>query len=610
MAVMAAQVQASLLLLLPVVVVILGQIRRETRLDEIALWIPAAVAFDLIACLLVARLTTLEISYIVTRVAWLVGGALWIGKVRGRLVWPTALRPPQLAIIVASTLVSLLLSVQLSRDADIWDRQFHIPVVMALRAERLPFMSPFQPTTLLNYHFAGDVLASGLQTLSGARLHGSLALALAHDLVFALSGAAIGALVVAFSPARPWIVVGVLSVFFMGPMALFRTGMGNQVIGYSIMNLLSMSYRPHIVLAILFTTGVVAALISRASGRSASPRPLILFGGASLVALSSTDETSAALIAVALGATWLVYPGLFGDRRWKGAVTLAGLGVAILLAAIVFQTSLAPGGPVQVTKLVSTRWPGYAEKPVKFFSSSGQYAFLTDMGPFVLIYLGLVIHSLRRPGRLRKVLRVFAGVILLVATVAMTRLEVNGMPGENHRFATICEILFGVLGILLLAVMPATAWERLPILAGFFAAVASTGLWWENVDPPLEIFTNDVDCREALGARLFEKPEPTYVVRKQWYWYVGCHPVLAPGLPGPWVIQTGGPAAGHPALVALHQTFVRPDESLRVACPVDEPGDPVCARARLKGPCVPAGELFETCMLSPADRAALVSRPW
>ena len=45
---------------------------------------------------------------------------------------------------------------------------WHIPLVSALRGQRLPFMNVYDPAGGLFYHFAGDVQAAMLQTLFAA----------------------------------------------------------------------------------------------------------------------------------------------------------------------------------------------------------------------------------------------------------------------------------------------------------------------------------------------------------------------------------------------------------------------------------------------------------
>ena len=50
----ATQVVASALYLLPVIVVVLARSRRRAPLDELSLWVPATVAFDLLTTVLVA----------------------------------------------------------------------------------------------------------------------------------------------------------------------------------------------------------------------------------------------------------------------------------------------------------------------------------------------------------------------------------------------------------------------------------------------------------------------------------------------------------------------------------------------------------------------------
>lgn len=611
---MLPQLLASVLYLLPVAVVVRGLANRRTALDELALWIPATVAADLLTCLLLARLVTLDVAFLISRAVWLVGGASWIARRRGVIGRPDSLDGRRLAVLVAAGIAAFVFSAAISRNYSIWDRQFHIPLVTALRGQRLPFLNPFQPNTVVHYHFAGDVLAAGLQTFSFGRIHASLALALAHDLTFGLAGLSVAAALLAVSPPRLWMIAAVLSIFFMGPLALLRTGLGTQLIGYSFLSLLCMSFRPHVNLAILLLVGVVAAMARAADGRARRPADTLAALGPCVIALGITDEPSAAVSGLALGVTWVFFPELFGDRRWKGLLALLAVGAGILAANLIFQASLAPGGPVQQFRLVPWRSPGYSEPPVALTTVQGREALLTDIGAFLAIFVALLGYVWRgRPqARGRKALALFVGAILAVATFGLTRVDVNNLHIESHRFATVCEIVFALVAVFLLARLPPGAWERLPIIGAVAIAAVSTIYWAQaGMGPPEEYFTNNVDCRVSAGTQLFERPQPIYIPRRQWFEYAGCRPVFSPGLPNSWeTLYVGGPDAGRNAFATLHTKFVKPSEPLAAACPVDVIDDPVCNRARMQKACRPGGKVFEICRLTHADREALMGQVW
>ena len=90
----------------------------------------------------------------------------------------------------------------------------------------------------------------------------------------------------------------------------------------------------------------------------------------------------------------------------------------------------------------------------------GRFALLTDMALFVAVYAAVIGFALRERTRGRKALAIFLGAILLGATLGLTRIEVNSVHIENHRFATICEVVFGIMAVVLFTRLPPGAWER------------------------------------------------------------------------------------------------------------------------------------------------------
>ena len=116
-----------------------------------------------------------------------------------------------------------------------------------------------------------------------------------------------------------------------------------------------------------------------------------------------------------------------------------------------------------------------------------------------------------------------------------------------------------------------------------------------------------VDCRAAVGARLFETARPTYAPRGTWYMWTGCPPVLAPSekpLPEN-LVNDRRPLFGAPALAAFEGRFVGPNDDLAVACPAGPAGEPVCRRAIALDHCVPAGARWRVCALGPDARREL-----
>jgi hypothetical protein len=619
----AGQTLAAALYLLPVLVVLLWRCRYGNVLRDMVAWIPAAVSLDLLLCLGAARLAPLAVILLASRIGYL---AIAVALVRARRphfdwrFWPAR----QLIVILASGLAACLVSMSISRPYSIWDRQFHVPLVSMMRDQRVPFLTVFQPRTVLHFHFAGDVVAAALQVFSFGRLHSSLALALAHDVMAGLVGVSLAAWLTTLAPARPWIVLGVFGVLLSGPFALQRVGLGSTTSGYSYLNLLTMSYRPSISIAILLVLGGfgalclrIAALRSADFGRSVPSRHLPLAFVASLAVLSISDEPSAALLGLAVFAVWLVEPEILHARRKVGVLVLVALALSILLSNLAFDAALVPGGPVQKMRLVPWRSPGFADPPLSLGTWRGLVALGFDAGPFALILVGAVgAWWTDRTGELRSV-AVALALVLAAALWALVAVDLNGMAMENHRFMTICEVIFPCAGLVLLAQLPAGRWERLPLIGALGLSVVSTLHWYQaGFGNPDDWFTNSVDCRASAGARLFESPRPTYIPRTSLYAFAGCRPVFVPGNANAnaWsgILSNGYPVGGREALASLDRDFVTRGEKLQVACPVEGwQGDRVCAYiAATAIPCRPAGSAFRTCELTGADRLRLLEMPW
>ncbi len=294
----------------------------------------------------------------------------------------------------------------------------------------------------------------------------------------------------------------------------------------------------------------------------------------------------------------------------RGILVLGIAAAAVLIPNLFFQASLAPGGPVQKLKLVAFRVPGFSGPSLPLIGPSGMEAIATDLGPFVLILVGAVGLALRRRSRQVCGTMVALGITLIVATILLLVVDVNGYPIENHRFMTICEVMFPMAALYLLTYMPSGHWERVPIVGALCLSAVSTFYWYQNgMSPPTEYFTNDVDCRSSSGARLFESPRPTYVVRKYLFEFAGCRPVFSPGTVDEWgTLFTGNPIGGREAFQSLSNQFVKESESLRAVCPRESAeSDPACKYALAHGLCAPAGKAFRTCELARDDRRRILA---
>jgi hypothetical protein len=626
-----AQVVAVAVYLVPIAVVLTLAARRDRSLAWMAAAIPAVVAADLLGTMLLCWAFRLEVAALVSRLLWLAGGALWYDRRlrrRGlRPEKPAAVDRRVVAGVVVAALVGIGLSVILSRPYALWDRELHIPLVAALRGQRLPFQNSYDPTIALHYHFSGDVLAAMLQTYSFDVLNASLALSLAHDVMFALIGVTLGASLLA-SGRRPIHVVAlsVAAVLLAGPCVL-RFGVGEPYLGYSYYALYIWGFRPHQHIAMLMFAGVAGVLLLRGE------RPLRdgTRGGAgagalvAMLALTSvTDETSAAVLGLCLAIAWLVDPFLIAPSRKGGAVLLGALAAAFVIANVALAASLSRGSPVEQMGLVAPRSPGVQQPPLPLSTGGGWVALIADTLPVWTIFIALV--GLRRAGkrdpaqqRPSRGLIAFLAALTAVSIVGLTVVEINHAPPESHRFLTAALFMFPVFGVLALPWWaPGTA-RRALVLAGLTLGAFSTVLWLSHYPrhpTPQTYFQqrgenlHASDCRALAGARFGQSPELVYVEASIFYAWSGCRPSFLPGFRATkyWVIKLK-PVLGLSGLRQMDREMVPPDAILPAICPAKRGGDdvdPVCAYARRHGSCAPEGTEYVRCALTPADRTKLV----
>ena len=255
------EVLASALYLMPVAVVVAVCWSRERAPAELAIYIPSELPSISWRFCCWRACAAWDGVIVISRLAWAAaGGGLGLWRRRQARVKAAALAGPVVLVMAVAGLLALVISAWLSRRYALWDRQWHIPLVTSLRGQSLPFWNVSEPGAPLHYHVSGDVLAATLQALSGARLHASSALSLAHDLLFALVGVAVSALLVRPGRAFGWsafAAVAPLGVLLAGPPS---TTVG--LTGFSYFNYYQMSYRPHVALAGLLIVGIVAAVRS------------------------------------------------------------------------------------------------------------------------------------------------------------------------------------------------------------------------------------------------------------------------------------------------------------------------------------------------------------
>jgi len=606
------EVLASALYLMPVAVVVAVCWSRERAPAELAIYIPVGVAVDLLAILLLARLCRLDAAIVISRVAWAAaGGGLGLWRRRQARVKASALAGPVVLVMAVAGLLALVISAWLSRRYALWDRQWHIPLVTSLRGQSLPFWNVSEPGAPLHYHVSGDVLAATLQALSGARLHASPALSLAHDLMFALMGVAVSALLVRPGSAFGWsafAAVAPLGVLLAGPPS---TTVG--LTGFSYFNYYQMSYRPHVALAGLLIVGIVAAVRELFPPQGQAARLSIGSVLPLLALLAITDEPSAAIVVPAIVLVVVMRRrALAGRLSWP---VIAACLPGVVLVAILILPSTLLGGHGPGVRVVAPRVASFFAPSLSLSSMRGLRTLLVDLAPLLAMLLLLGGIVARTKQRHLAALVGFGAVALGFGCALLTCLEVGGSPAESHRFMTLPEV---VLPLLLLSVVNlASRPERVIMALVLVVSVVFTVAW--EVSAESEVLKPDflpdsfaqgihhVDCREATGARLFETPRPTYAPKDIWYMWTGCRPVLAPSEKPPpeYLVNSKRPLFGAPALAAFERDFLSPDGDLTVACPLTSQNEPICRYALGRGRCAPAGDRWQSCTLAPADRRDL-----
>ncbi len=629
----AASLAAILIYLVPVVVLLGCRARRERPLWAAALDVPLAVAVDLLLVLSLARFVTLEAAAWASRAIWIAGGLAYVARRRAQLAWPQEAGRPALGAAALAGAVAVGASMLGSRPYSIWDRKWHTPLVASLRGQRIPFANVFSRHEVLHYHFTGDAHAAMVQAFSLDVIHSSLALSVAHDVLFGLTGVTLALLLAglrADTGARraALAVVAVLVAILAGPYTFYRDPAHPHSDGYSVLGFFTMSFRPHDALAGLFYLGIAGALAARvwrddAEGVALGDTVPALIGSAAGLAIS--DEAALGLIGLSIGLTWLAYPEVLHPRRAGGVLVLAGLAFAFLGPNVAFAASIAPGAQHHVVALVPWRSPGCYTPPVSLGTLQGAGLLLADLGPTALLCLGGVLGAVAARSRRTAALATLGTSLFVLSALALTRLEINHDPLESHRFVTALIFLAPVLSLLALLPegVPAAPTPRLRLAglavfgAGAILGAGSTVDWLVHVLPARghhhdHFFTREdlyaVDCRKDLGATLGAAARPAYLAKSIWYAYAGCQPTFAPGShnDAEWSLTIGNPLFEKAALSTLRRTELDPGAPLTVICPRDAaaPRDPVCTYATRNAQCHDVGTRLTECTLTAEQQAA------
>jgi hypothetical protein len=611
-----AALVAAGIYLLPIVGLALFRAQKRSGIVLLSVEIPTLVAVDLLLVLGLAFVVRLGISAWVARGIWLiVGGAL---AFRSRGKWAVRWSRADLGVAASAlfgSVLCLVLSLQISRSYSIWDRDWHVPLAASLRGQKLPFHNVYFQPTGLHYHFTGDALAAVLQSFSFGVINSDHALALAHDIMFALAGLCATFLLRAVGVRGVPASLGSVAVLLTGPVAIFRRS-GTHLEGFSSLSFFTMSFRPHVSLAALLFVGFLGIVILRLRGwhgRQECRFPLdhrnvVLIATSTLLAV--TDETSTGLLGLALGAAWLVEPRIVHPRRAVGLFVLTALLVSVVGINLALNASLAHGTAVHSVRFVDWRLPGYSTASLSLKSAEGVDGLLLDMFAVLAAILGFSLFVSETPTRKSASILAFLVALGVVSLFGLTRLEINGVPYESHRFATVALFASPLFALAWLPRLRSGSLAKVVLLSVVCLPAISTLVWFRLVAPNemAKSWSNDIgsfNCRAQTNARVNERTEPRYVPISMWYLWGSCHPTYAPGAPSTfhWGFPINGALDGRPGLAVLAQ-YLRKDEPISAICSPDgkDRDDPVCGYAATHGLCRAEGSGALVCVLSSHDR--------
>jgi hypothetical protein len=612
---------------IPILVLQVVRARRDRQLWEIALDVPFAVALDVIAMLVFARLVRLETAILLSRPAWIAAGAAlvvgrWRHGVRPR--WPVALGARDVLAVLASSALAVGVCASISYDYLVWDHNLHIVNVTAMASQKLPFINALSGTDVLHYHFTGDVLAAALRTFALDVVSAMRALHTGHDLMFAAVAGSVTLLSIGLGLRRRWsAALGGLAVVLQGPIPL-RGGRGHAFQGYTYQSFVNLSYRPHVPLAALLLVGALGTLAVRATWpdriATRATAPVLL---AVIALLAVTDEASTALLGLGLGIAWLLDPRLLARRRLAGLALLLSLGAAFAGTNWLFAASLAPGSPVQsVTLATASRVPGMLDPALPLSEPHAVMVLVVDYLPMLACAASLVLLALGLRSRPHLAVAGLACSLVVVSAGLLLRVELNHDGSESQRFMMAPLFVCVFMSIVFLDRMPRGSVTSTLALLGV-AVPAIYSVYWireqapammadvEDTATPSAAKLSDVDCRATAGAHLGDLPRVSYVESTEFYRVVGCRPIFHSGQRSNWSIPTHPTTEPVAQLRALDANLVRAGEDTEAVCLRDvlASSDAVCQRAlRVRTNCRPEGARYLRCPLTAADRDALLGR--
>ena len=610
------------LYLMPLAVLLVAGARPGREAWRAALTVPTFAAVDLVCVVFLSRVMTFGIATLVSRALW--GGVGFLVLYRRRAVVAEWWRSTDLRTWINPCLTALCavwLSSVISLKCALWDRWWHIPLVTALGGQRAPFLNFFAQNEPLAYHYAGDAMASMLQALSFAHIHSSYALSRMHDVQFGLIGLTLAFLLPSFGAKQLVSALAVTATTLLaGPATVLLQGDVRPLFGRSIINLLSLSYRPHVPVACLAILGFVGALllpVVAPNAIRARETRATLFASVALLVLS--DETSLAFLGVLLAAVWLCEPKALADTRSRGVVIGVGLVACIVTVVLLYGGTLGQGAVSTDVRLVRTfRIPGFLSASEPLTTLVGWRSFTADFFAILAVCAAGLMALLTMRQRPVMAMAVGYTVVSLLALLALTKVQIHGSDNENHRLATLPLVLAPLFGFYF-AHLPGRQWafEKSRTLAAFVVCIGlglptiSTVEWLFGLGDSIcrrdgDSNYADTDCTQFAGSRLGERSIAAYVDKTMWYEFAGCRPLKAESTSALHrVIHLGLPKSGWPRVRELAQWLG--DGPLDFYCSKQKP-DEVCDKVMHKVECSAKTTQVTHCRLSAQQREEVVPK--
>lgn len=591
-----------------------------------ALDIPAALALDLVATVVVSRFVFLDNAVWIVKGAWVaLGGVVFLYRRRKgwRPSWPTELPAEAVGQALLLGVIGLLLSLLMTRSCAIWDRQWHVPSLTSMRGQVAPFFTVYEPWKSLHYHYGGNLMAASLQASSFAILHASHGLSLVHDICSFWFGVTLTLLLRKLGLKHTTLLVlSLLVMLFASPVVPMEGEHRTWFGGYSTTNWMSLSFRPHVALAALMTVPFLAAPLIRLTELELDVdwRALCLPLSICVPLMLIVDEFALGTLGLGLAAVWILFPRVFATSRLRGLFLFAGLGLGMAFGIAIMQGTISPGAPSYPLTLVVPRSPGFYVPSLGLGTAQGLRYFVSDLLPILAVLFGgaLLLFRTRHPLLVGSL--VLYGILTGVSVFFFSALQYNGSGLQNHKF---------IIGLMLFCPLFLVAWlipragmhlryAGIPEIGMSLAVFlgAASGLDWLGGIANSDCRTGDVslsfydtNCRTDVGARVGnEATRAMYFDPAIEYLYVGCRPAYTVGPANSMDghdIKAGKATLGIAGLreIAHEPRFQPLDKDTTVVCSSEASSDPACRLLKkTPGACKPAGTMVEMCTMTRAQR--------